>query len=182
MRRARTPGAQPLPRDEVIARAVEARRARPVTAAESRARFALVERLLVADTSHAAMVRLCRETFPGMSESAVERQKTRVLAQWAEQDAERSYIRKAQMRRRMLRLIARATKAGEWRAVIAAETLLAKVDGLIAPERVQVDVNGLADPVNAALVRVMGGMSAEERERLIREYEELEARAASAVH
>lgn len=169
-----------MPRDEVLRRAVEARKARPITAAESRARFALVERLLVVDTPPLAMVRICKERFPTMSESAVERVKARVFKTWGEQDAELSVYRKAQARRRLLRTIARAVRVGDFRAAIAAETLLAKIDGIIATERLHVDVNGVSDPVNAALLKVIGGMRPEDRQGLVDEYDALERRAALA--
>jgi hypothetical protein len=170
-----------MPRGEVIARAVEARKRAPITAVESRARFDLLERLLTGDVSHAALVRIMRERFPGMSESAVERTKTRVLKAWAEESAERTYIRKAQARRRLLRLVARAMRAGRYREVIAAEALLCRIDGLIAPQRVQVAVNGIADPVNAALVHVLGTMSPEQRDELVAEYDSLTGSARSAA-
>jgi hypothetical protein len=180
----RNPAAPPMSRQEALERAHEARRgAKPITAQQSRARFQLVERLLVSDVSPAELARICREEL-GMSGPAVERTKTKVLQVWASADAELRGVRRLQARKRLLRIITKAMKADDWRAAIAAETLLAKVDGLISPERVRVDVHGgMRDPVNSALASVIGSLTEEERDRMLADYNELEARAARApVH
>ena len=122
-----------MTREESLALATAARKARLVSAVESRARFTFVERLLVNDVSPREIVRRCRERF-GMSVPAVERVKTRVFEAWAAHDAELRELRKAQQRRRLLRVIRTATKGRMWRAVVAGEALLAKIDGTIETE------------------------------------------------
>jgi hypothetical protein len=176
----RNPAAPPMSRQEALERAHEARRgAKPITAEQSRRRFQLVERLLVSDVSPAELARICREELD-MSGPAVERTKTKVLQAWGSADAELRSVRRLQARKRLLRIITRAMKADDWRAAIAAEALLAKIDGLVS-ERMRVDVHdGMADRVNGALASVIGSLTEEERDRMLAEYDELQARAARA--
>lgn len=123
-----------MTRAESVAVATEARRAKTITAAECRARLAYVEQLLVDDVAHREIVRRCRERF-GMGEGAVERVKSRVFTAWTAQDRELRDLRRAQQRRRLVKLIRTTSKAKSWRAAVAGETLLAKIDGTIVTPR-----------------------------------------------
>src|SRR5438552_2346141 len=104
-RRRVDPTTPPLSREESIDRARAARRV--VSRAEQQKRFRFVEDLLAVDASVDDIAAQCRERL-GMSVSAVERTKSRVLAAWANADRSRSMVRREQARRRLLDLRTRA--------------------------------------------------------------------------
>jgi len=157
-----------MTREASLALATAARKAKTITAAESRARFAYVERLLVNDVSPAEILRRCRARF-GMREGAVERVKTRVFEAWADADAQLRELRRAQQRRRVMRLIRKASKANAWRAVVAGEALLAKIDGNIMGNRIREEVETAADRQRDTLYQILKSMTPAELESLANE-------------
>ena len=143
-----------------------------MTAKEARARYAYVAAALTQGASHRELVSACAARYR-MSPSSVERVKRRVYAAWAEDDTEDRSVRRIQARRRLLALIRTATASGNHRTVIPAEALLARIDGLFANERVEVQVNGV-DSRTLAIARVIEGLSIDEQSDWLAEHQQKE--------
>ena len=174
-RKRRTPDAPTLTTAESTARATAAR-VRVITRREQRERLSFVEREVARDAPHHDIVAACRDRF-SMSEAAVERVKTKVFAQWTRAEAELRSSRRSMARRRIMGLVGAAVTSGNLKAALAAETLLAKIDGFFAEgtERVAVTVEThRCGPV----CRVVGALSAEETDELVAESEATERDAA----
>ena len=168
-----------MSREASLALATAARKAKTITAAESRVRFAYVERLLVNDVSPAEILQRCRARH-GMREGAVERVKTRVFEAWADADAQLRELRRAQQRRRVMRLIRKATKANAWRALVAGEALLAKIDGTVMTDSAREDT--AADRQRDTLYQILKSMTPAELESLASDDSDAEERSRIAAN
>ena len=170
-----------MSRAEALHAANETRGKKVVSVAERRDRLAFVEHLLVNDVGHQDCLRLCRDRF-GMGESAVERTKRRVLDEWARANATRRDFRRDQQRRRLMNVILRATETRQWRSAVAAEALLARIDGLMSgPPKVAVEQRSRRLP--DAIADYLASVTDEELEALHDRGEEiLEAERANKLN
>jgi hypothetical protein len=169
----RDPNAAPMTRTQAAAVATSAREGRSVPLAERRARYALVEALLVGDTSAPNIAAACAERF-AMSASAVERVKSRVLRDWASHDLALRDLRRAQARRRLLAEIKEAVSSKKLRVAVQLEALLLKVDGLLTPQELTATAG--AGRQGEGMLALVGSMSQAEIDAAVAEQLEVEAK------
>jgi hypothetical protein len=158
-----------MTRKAATQKATAARRARIITKVEQRQRWDFLGTLVARDLPFAQLVSECAKRFR-MSEAAVERLRARILSKWATEDRSLTGFRKAQARRRLIDLIDTATRNKNWSAVVAAENLLAKIDGIITPRAIEVTVD---NDVSHAMAQCLAEMTPEYTEEILREQREL---------
>lgn len=132
--------------------------ARGVSRAEQGERRKLMLDLIANRAGKEETLGIMRETF-SMTEQASDRLRRRVEAEIVEDGRELLPIVRAKQVSRLNATILRARKAGSWNAVVAAERLLAQIQGTLEPTRVDVNIDAT---VREAVVHVMGGMSENE--------------------
>ena len=157
------------------------------------ARRKLVRQLMVLGVTRNQLVDAMRDQGVILTDAQARRDYSVVLREWsADYEEDRSLSRAAQIARLtsdLARLrrdaatastqagVSHAARAGYWRAVEAHENLLARIQGHMAPVKVQVDASLT---VRESLVGVIANMSPEELDALAAEQVAVEADAAEA--
>lgn len=152
-------------------------RPRPASPNEIESRIERAEKALGEGYPPATVVQRLMANEPGLSKNAATSAVQKAMVAMHETVASQLPFYRGLVVHRLQLQIAASMQAKRFRDAIAGESELAKILGLRAPLRMQVSTDGA---VQDAVAKVMSGMSAEERERIVEEQRELELAAGRA--